>query len=147
MTPRLHLLATLVAVSLAGTAPAAARLGPNPTNRQLASEIFRLLKAKDMAGLRAFLSPAFLLQRADGSWMTREQYLKNPAVIESYKVTDIHGTRTGDVRVLRYTVTTKQTVNGVLQSQDPVPRLSTYIKVGNTWQIVSHANFNAPAKG
>src|SRR3954454_7219201 len=127
-------------------APAAAKLGPNPTNRQLATEFLRILHAKDTKALKAWLSPAFLLQRADGSWLTKAEYLKNPAVIESYKVTDIHGTRTGDVRVLRYTVTTKQTVDGVLQSQDPVPRLSTYIKVGKTWQIVSHANFNAPAE-
>src|SRR3954447_4907233 len=105
-------------------APAAAKLGPNPTNRQLATEFLKVLHAKDYKALKAWLSPAFLLQRADGSWLTKAEYLKNPAVIESYKVTDIHGTRTrtGDVRVLRYTVTTKQTVNGVLQSQDPVPR-------------------------
>ncbi|MFL5844414.1 MAG: nuclear transport factor 2 family protein [Solirubrobacteraceae bacterium] len=136
----------LVAVLvLAFAAPAAAKLGPNPSNKRLASEFLRLLHDKDTKGLEAFLSPAFLLQRPDGTWLTKEQYLAAPAVIESYTVTDVHGTRTGDVRVIRYTVQTMQTIDGQLFSADPVPRLSTYVRHKKTWQIVAHANFNAPA--
>jgi hypothetical protein len=137
-------LAAIVA-ALAPAAPAAAKLGPNPSNRALATELVKILHEKDYTALKAFLAPAFLIQRADGSWLTKSQYLAKPAVIESYTITDIHGTRDGNVRVLRYTLQTKQTINGQLYSQDPVPRLSTYVKHGKTWQIISHANFNAPA--
>jgi hypothetical protein len=135
----------LVAAFAVSASPAAAKLGPNPSDKRLASEFLRLLHAKDTAGLKSFLSPAFLLQRPDGTWLTKSQYLASPAVIESYTVTDVHGTRTGDVRVIRYTVQTKQTVDGQLLSADPVPRLSTYVMVKKSWQIVAHANFNAPA--
>jgi hypothetical protein len=136
----------VIAIFAVSAAPAAAKLGPNPSNRALASELVRILHVKDYKALKAFLSPAFLIQRADGSWLTKEQYLEKPAIIESYKVTDVHGTRTGDVRVVRFTLQTDQTIDGQQYAQDPVPRLSTFIKVGKTWQIVSHANFNAPAK-
>ncbi len=49
------------------------------------------------------------------------------------------------MRVIRYTVQARQTIDGQQFSADPVPRLSTYVRVGGTWQIVAHANFNAPA--
>jgi hypothetical protein len=136
----------LIAIFAVSAAPAAAKLGPNPTNRQLATELIKILHEKDTKALKAFLSPAFLIQRADGSWLTKEQYLEKPAVIESYEITDIHGTREGNVRVVRYTVTTMQTIDGQLYSNDPVPRLSTYVKYRKTWRIIAHANFNAPAK-
>ncbi|MCW2989965.1 MAG: hypothetical protein JWM73_559 [Solirubrobacterales bacterium] len=134
----------LVAAFAISAAPAAAKLGPNPSDRKLATEFLRLLHTDDTAGLRAFLSPQLLLQRADGTWLTKKQYLANPAHIESYSVSDVHGTRSGGVRVVRYTVVTRQTIDGQLFSADPVPRLSTYVKVKRTWQLIAHANFNAP---
>lgn len=133
---------TMLVLSLLVAAPASAKLGPNPSNRQLASEFLRLLQAKDMPGLRAFLSPAFILQRADGTFLTKKQYLADPSQVTSFKVTDVHGTRTGDVRVIRYTAQTDQTIDGKKITGAPVPRLSTFVKVGRTWQIVAHANFS-----
>lgn len=133
---------TMLVLSLLVAAPASAKLGPNPSNRQLASEFLRLLQAKDMPGLRAFLSPAFILQRADGTFLTKKQYLADPSQVTSFKVTDVHGTRTGDVRVIRYTAQTDQTIDGKKITGAPVPRLSTFVKVRRTWQIVAHANFS-----
>jgi hypothetical protein len=134
-------LLTVLAVS---AAPAVAKLGPNPSDKRLATEFLRLLHTDDTAGLKAFLSPALLLQRADGTWLTKPEYLANPAHIESYSISDVHGTRSGGVRVVRYTVVTRQTIDGQMFSADPVPRLSTYVKVKKTWQLIAHANFNAP---
>src|SRR5689334_7410314 len=135
----------VVAVLAVSAAPAAAKLGPNPTDKRLAVEFLRLLHTDDDAGLRAFLAPGFLLQRADGTWLTKAQYLENPAHIESYSVTDVVGTREGDVRVVRYTVTTVQTIDGQPYSNAPVPRLSTFVRHKRTWRLIAHANFNAPA--
>lgn len=139
-------LVPLLAVLLL-TSPAAAKLGRNPTDRQLATELVKILQAKDYDALRSFLDPAFLIQRADGSWLTKAQYLKKPAIIESYRITGVHGTRDGDVRVVRYTLQTDQVIDGQPYSKDPEPRLSTFVRRGKTWRIVSHANFNAPATG
>lgn len=132
---------TIVAV-LTLAAPASAKLGPNPTNRKLAAEFLRLLQAKDTAGLKAFLSPAFLLQRSDGTFLNKDQYLANPSVVDSFKISEVHGTRTGDVRVVRYTAQTDQTIDGQQITGEPVPRLSTFIRHAKTWQLISHANFS-----
>jgi hypothetical protein len=135
----------VVLAALLVAAPAApAKLGPNPSDKKLASEFLRLLHEEDTPGLRAFLSPAFLLQRADGTWLTKAEYLADPATIERYEVTDVVGTRTKNVRVVRYTVTTSQTIDGQPFSNDPVPRISTYVRHKKTWRLVAHANFNAP---
>src|SRR3954453_16744625 len=119
---------TVLAATAATAAPASAKLGPKASDKQLATEFLRLLHTDDTAGLRAFLAPAFLIQRADGSWLTKAQYLENPAHIESYSVTDVVGTREGSVRVVRYTVTTVQTIDGQPYSNAPVPRLSTFVR-------------------
>jgi hypothetical protein len=95
-------------------------------------------------GLRAFLAPSLLLQRADGTHLTKEQYLRNPAVVNGFTVTDVFGTRRGRVRVIRYTVVTDQLIDRRRVPQAPVPRLSTYVRSGKTWRLIAHANFNAP---
>ncbi|HEY8582374.1 MAG TPA: nuclear transport factor 2 family protein [Capillimicrobium sp.] len=137
-------LGALAGAALIAAPAAQAALPGNPSNQRLASEFLRLLQAEDRVGLDAFLNPAFLLQRPDGTWMTKREYLADPATIESYTVSDVHGTRTRDVRVIRYTVVTRQTVGGQQLSEAPVPRISTYVKRRGGWEMVAHANFNAP---
>ena len=142
------LLGALAALAL--VAPAA-HAAPRPSSPELAkknvsdtvlaSEFLRILKANDQTALARFLSPQFLLQRPDGSYITRDQYLLNPSRVEDYNVTDVVGTRTGNVRVIRYTVNTTQFQNDQQITQDPVPRISTYIWRGGAWRIVAHANF------
>ena len=138
-------LGALAGAALIATPAAHAALRGNPSDQRLASEFLRLLQAEDRVGLDAFLNRALLVQRPDGTWLTKRQYLADPALVESYTVSDVHGTRSGDVRVIRYTVVTRQTVGGEQLSQAPVPRLSTYVKRRGGWQLVAHANFNAPA--
>lgn len=137
----LGLLLTLL-VALPASAKTTPPVGRNPTYTRLASQFLLILENKDQAGLEAFLSPAFLLQRPDGTWLTKAQYLKAPSVVAGFRVTNVHGTTTGDVKVIRYTAITDQTIDGKQITNAPVPRLSTYVRVGDTWQIVSHANFS-----
>jgi len=137
------LLTTALCLSVAVAAPAGAKLGKDPSDTQLASEFLRVLQTKSQAQLAAFLHPAFLLQRPDGSYLTKAQYLKNPSVVESFKIKDVHGTRSGNVRVIRYTAITKQTIDGKQITNEPVPRLSTYVRnAKGVWQIIAHANFS-----
>jgi hypothetical protein len=137
--------------ALALVVPATAQAAPHPSSPQmadkhvpdavLASEFLRILKAKDQTALARFLSADFLLQRPDGTYLTRDQYLLNPSRVDDFNVTDVVGTRTGNVRVVRYTVNTIQFQNGQQITQDPVPRISTYVYRGGAWRIVAHANF------
>jgi len=145
---RRTLLAGLLALALGCTltvaAPAHARVGLHASDEQLANEFLRLLQAKDTAGLARFLDPAFLLQRADGTYLTKAQYLRNPAVVNGYTVSNVFGTRHGSVRVVRYTVVTDQLIDGQKVTADPVSRLSTFRRHGRTWRLIAHANFVAP---
>jgi hypothetical protein len=118
----------------------------NVSDTVLASEFLRILQAEDQTALARFLAPQFLLQRPDGTFLTRDQYLLNPARVDAFTLTDVAGTRTGDVRVLRSTVNAVQFIDGHQITQDPVSRISTYIYRGGAWRLVAHANFAAVAK-
>lgn len=106
-----------------------------------------LLKAKDIAGLKQFLAPAFQLQRADGSHATKAEYLTNPATVTSFRLLDVQASQTAGSIVVRYEADITGVLNGRAYAPGPAPRLSTFVWNGSRWQLLSHANFNpgAPA--
>ena len=88
------LLGTLVAASLvigptvtAGTAvrvrPAPKLSNPTATATKLSNQFFTLLVDKDIPGLTKFLSPAFQVQRADGSGSGKKAWLALPGISSS----------------------------------------------------------------
>jgi hypothetical protein len=156
---RLTLLLALALVALPALAPAAsaapaerATAAQQAANERLGTRLvtrfWELLKTGEPDELRAFLSPAFQVQRANGTGANRNQYVA--ALGRSIKITDyaLSGftvTRTGDLLVARYVVVTTETIDGAPYATSPVPRLSTFVKTPRGWRMASHANFNAPA--
>ena len=142
----------VAAVALLAGAPAVSALAAAPhdasANTQKGTELvekfFNLIKDQDIKGLGKFLSPAFQIQRADGSFLDRDEYLENPAKVESFEITNLQATKTGNVYVVRYDVIADVMIDGVQQSMDPAPRLSVFVKEKKGWRIVAHANFNVP---
>lgn len=128
----------------AGATPQNGVLKGNPSNKVLASEFLLLLEAENKPGLKRFLDSAFLLQRGDGSYLNKKEYLANPSIVDSYKIRNIVATRKGDVRVIRFEANTVQTVNGRPVPGGWIPRLSTFVKSGGKWTLISHANFLLP---
>ena len=147
----------LAAVMTAPTVAAAAPVGTVVTasstaadqvlGTRLVNKFFGLLVAGDKAGLAAFLSPAFQVQRANGVGSDKAAYLANPPAVEAYELSDLVATRAGTSLVVRYTVTASETIDGQLLKKDPAPRLSVFRINGATgkWQLLAHANFNAVA--
>ena len=119
-----------------GTAAAVA------TGKPLAEKWFTLVQNKDVAGLKKFMSPAFELQRADGTGSNKADYLKNISTVQSFNLTDFTASRAGDVLVVRYLADATGIVNGKPYSPGPAPRLTVFKRDGKAWQIVAHANFN-----
>jgi hypothetical protein len=148
----MKLIAGAVVALLLATA-ASAQAAPRPSSPQmahrnapdavLAAEFLRINQAGDGVALRRLLSPDFLLQRSDGTYLTKEQYLLRPSKIDAYELSDIVGTRTRGVRVIRYTLVATIEIDGKPISQDPAPRLSAFVWRGGAWRLVAHSNFAA----
>lgn len=124
--------------------PAPVLKKPAVEGRKLAARFLTLLKGTSTPALKAFLSPAFLLQRADGTSATRAEYLKAVTNVKSFVITDVKATQQGGTLAVRYTAETDQIVDGVAYKKTPAPRLSTFVWNGRAWTLMSHANFNTP---
>ena len=121
------------------TAP---RADPTTTAKSLVDRFFVLLARKDHAGLQRFLSPAFQVERADGSGSGKKEYLARLATINRFRITKLKATQTGATLVVRYLAEVKGVVNGKRYAPGPAPRLSVFTWNGRRWQLVAHANFN-----
>jgi len=141
------LLGTLLGTAACGdddtSAPETAK--PEVTGQRLAEKYMTLLRTKDRADLEEFLSQAFIIQRADGSWATKEQYLDNLPEIREYLVRAVTARQDGPVLTVKWDLVVDETIDGRTFRGDPAPRLSTFLWRGDEWQLVSHANFNTPA--
>jgi hypothetical protein len=153
-----RLIAGFVAgLALGGVATATAHAAPTPpsspemtrfavSDERLASEFLRINQAGDATALQRFLAPGFLIQRSDGTYLTKEQYLTRPSKIDAFQVSDIHGTRTEKVRVIRYTLQATIEIDGKEVPQDPAPRISTFVWRDGAWRLIMHANMAALPK-
>jgi hypothetical protein len=125
-----------------GARPAPKLASPTATVKALSNRFFALIVKKDIPALTRFLSPAFQVQRADGSGSGKKEWLAKLADIDEFTLTDFHGTQAGGTLVARYLASVKGTVNGRPYTPGPAPRLATYTWNGTRWQISSNANFN-----
>lgn len=122
--------------------PAPQSSNPTGTAKQLVNQFFVLLAHKDRAGLQRFLSPAFQVQRADGSGAEKKDYLANLATINQFHITQLRATRADGTLVVRYLARVEGVVNGKPYTPGPAPRLSVFVWNGKRWQLAAHANFN-----
>jgi hypothetical protein len=142
--PRRHLSAVLVAVLCLALVPASAAASTKTLGNALVHRFLALVKDRDAGRLGAFLSPAFQIQRADGSRAGRAAYLAALPIVKSYRVRGLEATRNGDLVVATYEVASNQVIDGKPFKAGFAPRISTFQRAPGGWQIVSHANFNTP---
>jgi hypothetical protein len=127
----------LYVFSTASSATSSARLGSRLVHR-----FFNELVRRDVAQLRRFLSPAFQIQRADGSRETKAHYLRHLPHVLSYRVRKLVQTTARGVVVMTYLASTTELVNGKQVQSAFAPRISTFVRGARGWQLASHANFN-----
>jgi hypothetical protein len=137
----------IVATSVLAAAPTSAAPGAQTsddvaTGKSLVNQFFTLIQKKDTAGLDKMLSPAFQLERADGTGTGKTEYLKALPTLNSFELSDFSASRVGNVLVVRYLASATGVVNGKPYAPGPAPRLSVFVRNGKRWQIVAHANFN-----
>jgi len=122
--------------------PAPTYTNPTAAAKPLVLRFFVLLQKKDVTGLEGFLSPAFQVQRADGTAAGKEEYLQKLADIQKFYISGLHATQAGGTLVVRYLARVVGTVNGKPYTPGPAPRLSVFTWNGSRWQLAAHANFN-----
>ncbi|MGH3028616.1 MAG: nuclear transport factor 2 family protein, partial [Gaiellaceae bacterium] len=105
-------------------------------------KFFKLIQDRDVVGLVTFLSPAFQVQRADGSGTGKAEYLDRLAMVRKFRLSNLRATRAGTTLVVRYLATVEGLVNGKPYTPGPAPRLSVFHWTGKRWQLAAHANFN-----
>jgi uncharacterized protein DUF4440 len=126
----------------AGSSPVPSFVTAEAAAMPLVTHFFELLKNNDHQGLIDFVSPAFVLQRADGSSADKAEFLDRHAAVAEYTISSLSATLTGDVLVARYMADVVGDVDGRPYTPGPEPRLSVFVWNGSAWQLVAHANFN-----
>jgi hypothetical protein len=139
----LAVLALALAAVLGSAAASTPAANPSRLGKRLADRYFTELKRHDVAGLRALLSPAFQVQRADGSRLGKAAQLRHLPTIRSFKIRKLVARSSGSVLVDTYEVSADEVIHGKPFQTGYEPRLSVFIH-HKGWQLVAHANFNAP---
>jgi hypothetical protein len=119
---------------------------PDATGLELVEEYAELIVAKDVDGLEDFISDAFIIQRADGSFRDKDDYLQNLPDLTEYTISEVTARQDSDALTVRWYISVHNVVDGVRTSTDPAPRLTTFIYDDGDWRLSSHANFNPPAE-
>jgi hypothetical protein len=132
----------LVLAPAALAAPAPRLASPVTTGKRLVTRYLALIHRKDRAALRTFVSPAFQVQRADGTGFGKAGFLRNLPDIRSFELSNFTVTQAGRVLVARYLANVTGTADGRPYSPGPAARLSVFEWNGSAWQIVAHSNFN-----
>jgi hypothetical protein len=130
-----------------------ASLTPRPARRpadvtalgaRLVNGFWTGLATGNHRAIAALISPAFQIQRADGSTARRDEYLMRLATIRSFEISNLVATYASGTLVVRYDVATDEVIGGVEFQRSQLPRLSTFTWSGTRWRMTSHANFNRP---
>ena len=135
----LALLLMAVAWPSAATAESKSGLGEQLVNRYLSR-----LQHRDIQGLKEIISPAFQLQRANGSRLTKSEYLADLPMLNAYTIRDLRQTRKKEVLVASFQLASDLVVDGVKYQEGFAPRLATFVHGKKGWQIVSYAVFALP---
>jgi hypothetical protein len=132
------------ALVLAGPAQAGASNSALALGRHLVKRFFSDAEHSNIADLDRFLSPAFQVQRADGSRETKTSFIIRLPTIRSFKLRRFQVTATGHVVVATYESSVDEVIGGRQFRSGFAPRISVFVKGPRGWQMVAHSNFNKP---
>ena len=155
-TSRIVLVPVLLALA---TAPVLAGCGstaepetdgetPKKQATALLTNFWTAVQDADTDTLEESLSPSWQLARADGTYLSRKDYIKEVGSgeidIVNFDFDKVVATRSGPSLVVRYITTADYTLEGKKYKGTPAPYLGTFVWEDERWQMASQANFNVP---
>jgi len=136
--------------SMVGTGdPSAPLSDPDETGRELAQRFLDILSGPNRSqALDEFLSPAFQLQRANGTFANRDEYLADPAVVGNFAILDdnFRALQDGPALTVRFSVDVQENAATSGTSASKAERLAVFLRSDSGWQLLAWSNFNTPSR-
>ena len=128
--------------------PATDGQSPDQQATALLTNFWTAVQDADTDTLEESLSPSWQLARADGTYLSRKEYITEVGSgeidIVNFAFDQIRATRSGPSLVVRYITTADYTLEGKKYKGTPAPYLGTFVWEDERWQMTSQANFNVP---
>lgn len=111
------------------------------TGEKLVNQLWDYFLKKDTAALAVFIAEDFQSVHENGSG-NKEQELElvKGLGIHSYNISDLRVTSKENVIVATYMVSVEETIDGLRLSKEPAARMSVFVKDGQDWKWLAHAN-------
>ena len=113
------------------------------TGEKLVREVFRKIKNSDIAALEKMMAEEFQAVHDFGaSDLKGEVETLKGIELKEYRLGNFKTTRREDILIVTYTVKAEETIRGEEVEDEPVPRLSVFVKSDSGWKWIAHANLS-----
>jgi len=121
---------------------------PDATGRELAQRFLDILGDPNPAPLLGeFLSPAFQLQRSNGTFANKDEYVDQPASVARFTILDdaFRAYQDGPALTVRFRVSIEEEIDGEQLRVTQADRLGVFLRTAGGWQLLAWSNFNPVA--
>ena len=116
---------------------------PAKTCAQLTARFQKYLSAGMDAQLAQFVSPAFVIERNDGTTGSWPSYLTEHPTFTGWNIAVVSAQFSSPAITCVAITSTTQLVDGVSVVSVPTNNMSTYVWQRGAWRITSYARFNS----
>ncbi|MGD9788348.1 MAG: nuclear transport factor 2 family protein [Sulfuricellaceae bacterium] len=110
---------------------------------KLVRQFWNDMATQNIAAIEKYLAPGFQSIHQDGARdRAGEITLLKGLNMKKYSLSDFKETENGPVVIVTYFASTHETIGGKELSSKPAPRMSAWLKTGQGWQLIMHANLN-----
>jgi hypothetical protein len=121
---------------------------PEATGRELAQRFLDILGDPNPAPLlKEFLSPAFQLQRSNGTFANKAEYVDQPASVARFTILDdaFRAYQDGPALTVRFRISIEEQINGGQLRKTEADRLGAFLRTADGWQLLAWSNFSPVA--
>lgn len=121
---------------------------PDATARELAQRFLNILGDPNPAPLlKKFLSPAFQLQRSNGTFANKAEYVDQPASVARFTILDdaFRAYQDGPALTVRFRVSIEEEINGGQVRETEADRLGAFLRTADGWQLLAWSHFSPGA--